>query len=182
MSKSILLDSAHLATFRAGWPCHGLPDSLHSIRFDFDDVGNLVDIEAKARNGRVLDTDPFNGSALLALSEDARNLEPETPVIFRIGRSKNDREVVAVFPCEPHDMSGRDMTCYAHVGQHGGCSFGWFHRGNHRPATPEEYADLKAELESRLFNYRLRVYKRFQPFMREAFDGELRRLASFGTR
>lgn len=99
--------------------------------------------------------------------------ENETPVIFRIERRKGG-EVTAVFPCEPADMDGRTMTCYAHIGQHGGCShqFAW----SGRRAKPEEYADLKAELEGAPYGYRLKVYKRVQPAHRKAFDEEVRRL------
>lgn len=95
----------------------------------------------------------------------------ETPVVFRIGRRK-DGEVTAVFPCEPAAIDGRTMTCYAHVGQHGGCSH-QFVRSSRR-AKPEEYADLKAELESAPYGYRLKVYKRVQPWMRKIFDEEVR--------
>jgi hypothetical protein len=97
----------------------------------------------------------------------------ETPVIFRIERRKGG-EVIAVFPCEPHDMEGRTMTCYAHIGQHGGCSHQFASSG--RRATPAEYADLKAELEGDPYGYRLKVYKRVQPAHRKAFDEEVRRL------
>jgi hypothetical protein len=97
----------------------------------------------------------------------------ETPVIFRIERRKGG-VVTAVFPCEPAAMDGRTMTCYAHVGQHGGCSHQFVSSG--RAAKPEEYADLKAELESAPYGYRLKVYKRVQPAHRKAFDAEVRRL------
>ena len=97
----------------------------------------------------------------------------ETPVIFRIERRK-DGEVTAVFPCEPSDYEGRTMTCYAHIGQHGGCSHEFVSSG--RRATPDEYADLKRELESAPYGYRLKVYKRVQPWMRDTFDKEVSRL------
>lgn len=97
----------------------------------------------------------------------------ETPVIFRIERRKGG-EVTAVFPCEPADLDGRTMTCYAHIGQHGGCShqFAW----SGRRAKPDEYAALKQELESAPYGYRLKVYKRVQPAHRKAFDAEVARL------
>ena len=99
--------------------------------------------------------------------------ENETPVIFRIERRKGG-EVTAVFPCEPSGMDGRTMACYAHVGQHGGCSHQFVSSG--RRALPAEYADLKAELEGAPYGYRLKVYKRVQPAHRKAFDEEVRRL------
>jgi len=37
------------------------------------------------------------------------------------------------------------MTCYAHIGQHASCSYEWY--WTTRPAKPDEYADLLAELQ-----------------------------------
>lgn len=181
MSKVHTFKRDDIEAFKAQWPCNGFPDSLASIRFEFADNGDLVDIVAKSRNGRPLDTHAFDGPALAALADDARRIEPETPVIFRIERRKGG-DVTAVFPCEPHNMSGRDMTCYAHVGQHGACSFGWFAQGAHRLAKPAEYAELKRELESAPYVYRLKVYRRLQRWMRDAFQAELKRLQSLGNR
>jgi len=83
-----------------------------------------------------------------------------TPVLFRVARAprRDGADVTAVFPCEPADTTGNIMTCYAHVGQHGSCGYGWYITT--RPATPAEYADLLAELESAPFGYRLTVYQR----------------------
>ena len=100
----------------------------------------------------------------------------ETPVLFRVHRApvKHGGDVTAVFPAEPADIAGRTMTCYAHVGQHGGCDIGWYHQT--RPATEEEYADLKRELESAPYGYRLKVYRRMTRQHREAFHASLRRV------
>jgi hypothetical protein len=87
-----------------------------------------------------------------------------TPVVFRRERRK-DGEVTAVMPCEPADCNGRYTTCYAHVGQHGSASMLWYYTT--RAAKPDEYADLLKELES--LGYRVKVYKRIQPFMRDRF-------------
>ena len=114
--------------------------------------------------------DAFNDPGELKPFEQDKD---ETPVIFRIERRKHG-EVTAVFPCEPHDYDGRTMSCYAHIGQHGGCSHQFATSG--RCAKPEEYADLKRELESAPFGYRLKVYKRIQPTHRKAFDAEVQRL------
>lgn len=102
--------------------------------------------------------------------------EHETPVLFRVHRSpkKHGAEVTAVFPCEPHDTAGRYMTCYAHIGQHGSCGLEWYYQT--RPAKPEEYDDLRRELESYPYGYRLKVYQRMQPVHREAFRKEVRRM------
>mgnify|MGYP001603285898 CR=1 FL=1 len=99
--------------------------------------------------------------------------EHETPVIFRIERRKGG-EVTAVFPCEPADLDGRTMTCYAHIGQQGACSHQFASSG--RRAKPEEYESLRQELESAPYGYRLKVYKRVQPAHRDAFNAEVARL------
>lgn len=52
-------------------------------------------------------------------------------------------EITAVFPDIPWNRSG-DVTCYAHVGQHGPCSNRLMRC---RPATKSEAAELLAELK-----------------------------------
>ena len=66
----------------------------------------------------------------------------KTRVIFK----KLDGEVIALFPELAGDMNPY-TTCesYMHVGQHGAASV---ELRNLKPAKPEEYASLKAELES----------------------------------
>lgn len=87
-------------------------------------------------------------------------IEPETPVLFRADRESGETCITAVFPTIPADDEGRLMSCFAHVGQHSACCMEWY---NHtRAATPNEYADLKAELEAKPYGYRLRVYHRMQ--------------------
>jgi hypothetical protein len=99
-----------------------------------------------------------------------------TPVIFRIHRDTKNHgvDVTAVFPCDPADLDGHKMTCYAHVGQHGSCDYGWYLET--RPAFPEEYADLKQELESAPYGYRFKVYRRMDRSLRDRFNEEVRRL------
>ena len=78
-----------------------------------------------------------------------------TGVIFRVDKiSHIESEIVAVFPSD----SCREHTtgCYAHIGQHSRCSRKWY--STTRPATPEEYIDLKIELEH--IGYTLSVKKR----------------------
>jgi hypothetical protein len=101
----------------------------------------------------------------------------ETPVLFRVHRypKTHGAEVTAVMPAEPADCAGKYMTCYAHVGQHGACDYGWYRLT--RPATPQEYEDLKRELESEPYGYRFRVYQRIQPAHRRAFKDAVRRFA-----
>lgn len=78
-----------------------------------------------------------------------------TKVIFRKTRPEGD--IIAVFPLIPHDTTGVNMVCYQHVGQHGSASPDWVSRGT-APATPEEYAPLKRELES--LGYKLELVNR----------------------
>lgn len=69
------------------------------------------------------------------------------PVIFRAERSGPAKgEVTAVFPTLPGTHDPYTATCYAHCGQHGACRHGWPWYALTRPARPEEYADILAEL------------------------------------
>ena len=77
----------------------------------------------------------------------------ETRVAFRI-EGKDD--VCAVFP-DDKNLSGL-MACYAHIGQHSYCNWDWYRKT--KPATSEQYADLKKELEK--IGYVLKVVKRIQ--------------------
>ncbi len=85
------------------------------------------------------------------------SVEPKTIVLFRIDRAKTDRQVTAVFPLD--DEGDGMMSCYAHIGQHGGCSRAWMHSKT-RPATPAEYADLKRELERAPYHYNFDIRQR----------------------
>lgn len=68
-------------------------------------------------------------------------------VIFRTARSGPDRgEVTAVFPTCAADYAGREFVVYAHIGQHGAATLSWY--WSTRPARPEEYAGLLAELHA----------------------------------
>lgn len=97
-----------------------------------------------------------------------------TPVVFRAERSGPFKgDVTAVFPTMPADYAGREMTCYMHIGQHSGCSFGWLLKT--RAAKPEEYADLLKELAS--IGYRPKVYKRITRALRDTFNAECRKNA-----
>jgi hypothetical protein len=53
-------------------------------------------------------------------------------------------ELCAYFPTL--EWSRDTITCYVHVGQHGGADRSWLQRG--RPASLDEYAPLLGELES----------------------------------
>jgi hypothetical protein len=100
-----------------------------------------------------------------------------TPVLFRVARApvRDGADVTAVFPCLPGDNTNDTiMTCYAHIGQHSPCTYGWY--CTTRPATPAEYADLFAELEAPPYGYRLKVYQRMTPQHRAALCAEFDRL------
>lgn len=98
------------------------------------------------------------------------------PILFRKDRGKAP-EITAVFPTLPADGRGSFMTCYAHLGQHGGCDWGWYR--STRAAKPAEYANLLAELR-RIYeqdedeSVELVVYRRIQPAHRKAFNENLR--------
>lgn len=101
----------------------------------------------------------------------------ETPVLFRKRRGKQyEGEITAVFPTVPGTYEFHTCTCYAHVGQHGSCDFGWYAKT--RPATPEEYASLKRELESAPFGYRLKIVKRWTKYHDAARRAELNHMRS----
>jgi hypothetical protein len=83
-------------------------------------------------------------SAQGALSTPVRKLvDGVLPVIFRVMKSG---EVIALFPTLPARLNGLELTSYLHVGQHGASSWKWYYTRSHRPAKPEEYAALLAEL------------------------------------
>ncbi len=78
-----------------------------------------------------------------------------TEVIFRIWK---DGTIDAVFPYDIADLKG-NITIYTHIGQHcSGDYYGCIERT--KLAKPEQFADLKKELESYPYNYNLKVVKR----------------------
>lgn len=74
------------------------------------------------------------------------NDKPQTIKVMFRKYTDNSGEILAVFPYEAHDTSGRFVTCYAHVGQHGGAQMAHVHSAT-RPAKPAEYAELYRELK-----------------------------------
>lgn len=109
----------------------------------------MYDPEADCQGGDVLDYVAHRQVEQLGV----------TPVIFRKYPNSRGGEVVALLPEEPASEDGRTCTCYVHVGQHGEADPSHVINTT-RPATPEEYADLKAELEAAPYNYRLRICRR----------------------
>jgi hypothetical protein len=94
----------------------------------------------------------------------------ETVMLFRVDK-QDASDVYALMPEVPADYAGNLVTCYQHVGQHGSADLhGCIARS--RPAKPEEYADLKRELEQ--LGYRVKVRQRATWRMRENLLRELR--------
>lgn len=89
--------------------------------------------------------------------------EPVMEVVFRVwnppGLVGSCREVLALFPYDYEDAAATICSSYEHNGGHGGASYSACIRRT-RPAKPEEYAQLKRELESEPYNYRLKVIQR----------------------
>jgi hypothetical protein len=80
-----------------------------------------------------------------------------TPVIFMMEPAIDDNEddtVLAVFPNEHEDENQVFQKCYAHIGQHS--SAGMPYWTSLSMATPEQYKDLKEELEKN-YDYKLFV-------------------------
>lgn len=70
-------------------------------------------------------------------------------------RDPNDGEIFAAFPKVM--WNERDFATYAHVGQHSPASPEYLQ--GCVPATPEEYAELKKEMET-LVGYDLKILKK----------------------
>ena len=81
-----------------------------------------------------------------------RDIE-KTVVVFR---KFLDGDVIAIFPEMQANEKPCDCGSYMHIGQHGAVSY-LFTRAS-KPASPEEYADLKVELES--IGYNLDIKKK----------------------
>lgn len=77
----------------------------------------------------------------------------KTKVIFRIFKQG---DVLALFPEEKETRPG-EVLSYQHIGQHGAADYGHCIRIT-RPASVEEYAPLKRELES--LGYELDIRKK----------------------
>jgi hypothetical protein len=86
-----------------------------------------------------------------------------TVVIFRKWKKSFDsgEGIVALFPFEDYNREYKPSLCmsYAHIGQHGGADYNHC-VSNSKLAKPEEYADLKKELEE--IGYNLKVAKKKQ--------------------
>lgn len=96
--------------------------------------------------------------------DDANRFPVEDPtvVVFRRWTDVNGRGVIALFPEIPayaHAAASCFCSSFEHIGQHGPADYPGV-IAQTTPATPEEYADLKRELEAAPYNYVLRVAQR----------------------
>ena len=94
----------------------------------------------------------------------------KTKTIFR--KFKDNGDIIALFPEYPTDINGRYCDSYMHIGQHGAADYAYLLRWT-VPATPEEYAELKRELETH-YDYEIEVYQRRTPQMRNAYRQQMR--------
>jgi len=90
--------------------------------------------------------------------EVSENEEPMTKVMFLVNeKDPSDPDLFAYFPEKNGDNKG-NKTAYSHIGQHSAVSPAY--AAESRQASPEEYQDLKAELES--IGYNLEVLNGMQ--------------------
>lgn len=69
--------------------------------------------------------------------------------------TKNNNEIIAFMPYEFCNWQGQ-FTCYAHIGQHSSCDYGYYLQC--KPATYQEYKPLLEELKS--IGYDIQVINR----------------------
>lgn len=97
--------------------------------------------------------------------------EQETVVVFR---KFNDGQVIALFPRDPGSSSNwYNCDSYMHVGQHAPADPSIVRIT--KLAKPEEYADLKRELEEEPYGYRLKVQQRITSHDNAAREAEWKR-------
>ena len=89
-----------------------------------------------------------SGLPTLQKTEVTEGNEPVTKVAFLINNNNGDSDLFAYFPEEIHN--GEFRTGYSHVGQHSAVHPDYAKES--RPATPEEYQNLKTELEGQGYN------------------------------
>lgn len=104
-----------------------------------------------------------------------------TPVIFRKWKPRREfdeegGDIIALFPTELGTNDPYTSSSYEHVGQHGSADPGEVMKAT-VPATPTEYADLKAELEGIGYDD-LKIVKRYQY---SYLDERKRKLAGYSV-
>lgn len=94
---------------------------------------------------------------------------PPTKVIFR---KYPDGNIIALFPEDPGDQSPYNCSSYMAIGQHGAADPHGVIEAT-QPARPDDYADLKEELES--IGYVLDVKQKYTSAMFAKRKEELKR-------
>ena len=74
----------------------------------------------------------------------------KTKVVFLYNDDKESSDIFAFFPEQQYGIGAAHFDSYAHIGQHGACDIDYARES--RKATPDEYKDLKTELESIGYN------------------------------
>lgn len=92
-----------------------------------------------------------------------------TKVIFR---KWPNGDIIAIFPEVAGDANGVYCRSYEQIGQHGAVDAQGLVSSRTAPAKPDEYADLKAELE--IIGYTLAIISRIPP---RAFEKRLADIA-----
>lgn len=125
----------------------------------FAALGLPQEIAAKVANadpGTAWTIDDDAGTVTVTVQPD----ESPTLVIFRRFPTSQGGEIIALFPELPGTNSPATCSSYMHTGQHGAATSDLVR--STRPASPEEFAALKCELESLTPTpYTLKTVKRF---------------------
>jgi hypothetical protein len=91
----------------------------------------------------------------------------KTEVIFRVDTTKDYAgAITAIFPYQVETYKG-NVGMYAHVGQHGHGDYQTM-LGMSRPAGPEEYNDLKKEMENNYgYNFKVIQRRNYDKYLKE---------------
>jgi hypothetical protein len=77
MSYSASANRARIEAFNATWPCSNL-QKAYRVWAQWDECGDLVDIEVVYRNGRRMAAEVYDGPAIVALVADMQaTMHPE---------------------------------------------------------------------------------------------------------
>lgn len=97
-------------------------------------------------------------------------MDPEKTIA--VFRKFSNGEIIVLFPEIAATADGYYCSSYVHVGQHGSADY--YHVVSHtKPATPQEYTNLKRELEG--LGYSLEIRQKIQ------FDIHSKRINSVRT-
>ena len=68
----ITIERAAIDRLKSSWPCNGISDRVDLIVAAFADNGDLIDLEVCDDADVVLEPDAYDGTAMVALLEDAQ--------------------------------------------------------------------------------------------------------------